>query len=164
MMANVFDFAKLRRLITIYAVVQGGLVLLLVFVAMGLQGGLAAVGRGDLFMKSIVATLAIQAAMFYPIYKFSTREAGLAIESMRQGLAADDLKALRNKRLMGDVIKVGIFCFFLIFIVTASSKTMQPTAMKFVLSLIYFNFILTYLSYFQCFNFVAKREMKAKAG
>jgi hypothetical protein len=41
---------------------------------------------------------------------------------------------------------------------------MQPTAMKFVLSLIYFNFILTYLSYFQCFNFVAKREMKAKAG
>jgi membrane protein involved in colicin uptake len=55
-MPAVFDFKKLRRLIKIYAVVQVVLVALLVFVAMNFQAGLAGMGRGELFMKSIIIT------------------------------------------------------------------------------------------------------------
>lgn len=161
-MSTGFDFKKLRRLINIYAVVQIGLVALLIYVAMNFQVGLASIGRGDLFNKSILITLLMQLAMFYPVYKFAAREAALAIEAVQAGLTSEQLKSQRNKRLVGDVIKAGVFCFYLAFTLLVSSKNLPGAAAKFVLSMIFFNFILTYLSYFQCFNFAAKREMKAK--
>lgn len=154
-MSTTFDFKKLRRLITIYAVVQVVLVGLLVYVAMNFQAGLVMEGRGFRFMHSIVVTLLMQLALFWPINKFAVREARLAVEAMAVGLTPDELKAQRNKRLMGDVIKSGIFCFYLIFAYRAPAD-------KFFQSMIFFNFILTYLCYFQCFNFAAKREIKAR--
>lgn len=154
-MSRTFDFKKLRRLIVIYAVVQVFLVGLLVYVAMNFQAGLAMEGRGFRFMHSVIATLVIQLALFWPINKFAVREAGLAIDGSAAGLTPEELKAQRNKRLIGDVIKSGIFCFYLIF-------TYRAPADKFFQSMIFFNFILTYLCYFQCFNFAVKREMKAK--
>ena len=161
-MPEVFDFKKLRRLITIYAVVQVFLVGLLVYVAMVFQGGLAAVGRGALFNKSILITLLVQLFFFYPIYKFAGREAGLAVAASREGLTPEELKSQRNKRLIGDVVKSGAFCFFLAFIMVVSNKSLDLVQSRFVYSIIFFNFILTYLCYFQSFNFAARREMKEK--
>jgi hypothetical protein len=161
-MSTVFDFKKLRRLINIYAVVQAGLVALLIYVAMNFQAGLVSIGRGELFNKSIIITLLMQLAMFYPVYKFASREASLAVDAVEEGLTAEQQKSQRNKRLVGDVIKAGVFCFYLAFTLLISSKNLDLPAKRFVLSMIFFNFILTYLSYFQCFNFAAKREMKLK--
>ena len=162
-MPAVFDFKKLRRLITIYAIVQVFLIGLLIYVAMVFQGGLAAAGRGALFNKSILITLLAQLAVFYPVYKFAGREAGLAVAATQAGLTPDELKSQRNKRLLGDIIKAGVFCFYLVFILVVGKKPLEPPAKIFVFSMIFFNFILTYLCYFQCFNFAAKREMKAKS-
>lgn len=161
-MSTGFDFKKLRRLINIYAVVQIGLIVLLIYVAMNFQAGLASIGRGELFNKSIIITLLMQLAMFYPVYKFASREAVLAVDAVGEGLTTEQQKSQRNKRLIGDVIKAGVFCFYLAFTLLISSKSLELPAKRFVLSMIFFNFILTYLSYFQCFNFVAKREMKLK--
>lgn len=149
-MSKGFDFKKLRRLIMIYNVVQILLVVLLVLMALYFQAGL-----GALFFKSIIITLVVQLFVFYPISLFAGREARREVASVAIGLTPEELKALRNKRLVGDVVRSGVFCFFLIFIYSAPAH-------PFVLSLIFFSFILTYLSYFQCFTFVAKRAMKTE--
>ncbi len=160
-MPTVFDFKKLRRLINIYAVVQVVLVALLVYTALIFQAGLNADGRGDLFNKSIIATLLMQLAFFYPIYKFGSREAGLAVDSLRSGQTPAELKSLRNRRLVGDVVKSAVFCFYIVFSWKAPASS--AAASKFFQSMIFFNFILTYLCYFQCFNFAAKKIMKEKS-
>ncbi len=155
-MSTGFDSKKLRRTTYIYAVVQVALIALLIFMAMNFQAGLEAQGRGFRFTQSIVVTLVMQLLIFYPVFKFAAREAKLMVESLAPGLTPEQLKDQRSKRIMGDVIKIGIFFFFIIF-------TWRAPADRFVQSIIFFNFILTYLSYFQCFNFVAKREIKGKA-
>ena|SRR6185369_4570343 len=154
-MPAAFDFKKLRRLITIHTVIQIALVVLLLYIAMLFQGALHAEGRGFRFMHSIISSLVIQMILFYPLNKFATREAKLAVDGAAIGLTPEEMKSQRNKRLVGDVIKSGIFCFYVIFAWRAPSD-------RFFLSIIFFTFILTYLSYFQCFNFAAKREMKEK--
>ncbi len=151
-----FDFKKLRRLIKIYAVVQAALVVLLLYVALLFLANL-----GPLFWKSILITLVIQLINFYPVNMFATREARREVSATAVGLTPEELKGLRNQRMVGDVIKMAVFSFFLIFVYKAP-VTASMQANRFYQSLIFFNFILTYLSYFQCFNFAAKREMKAK--
>jgi len=140
--------------------VQVVLVALLIYTALLFQAGLAADGKGFLFTKSILATLLMQLAFFYPIYKFATREAGLAIETLQSGLTPAELKSLRNRRLVGDVVKSAVFCFYVVF--SWKVPASNAAATKFFLSMIFFNFILTYLCYFQCFNFAAKKLMKEK--
>ena len=150
-MAKVFDFKKLRRFIMIYGVVQLFLVGLLIFVAIHFQMALQA-----RFIQSVVASLVIQLALFYPINRFAAKEAEREIETSAVGLNVDELKALRSKRLLGDVIKWAVLIFFITFIVRA------PKHPLFV-SIIFFSFVLTILTYFQCFNFSAKRLMKEKS-
>lgn len=155
-MSTSFDFKKLRRLIKIYAVVQALLVLLLIFVALQFQATI-----GPLFWKSVIITLIIQLVNFYPIYLFANREAKREIEALAPSLTQEQFKSQRQKRLIGEVVKMSIFAFFLIFTWTVKpAPTIAGT--RFVYSLIFFSFILTYLTYFQCFNFAAKREMKIK--
>ena len=155
-MSTGFDFKKLRRLIMIYAVVQVMLVVLLIFVALQFQAGL-----GPLFWKSVIITLIIQLVNFYPIYLFANREAKREIAALAPSLTPEEFKSQRQKRLIGEVVKMSVFAFFVIFAYSAP-VTANVQANRFVQSLIFFNFILTYLTYFQCFNFAAKREMKAK--
>ena len=154
-MSSRFDFKKLRRFTMIYAVVQIVLVLLLVYMAVTFQAGLQLEGRPQRFFHSIVASLIIQLALFYPIWRFAGREAAREVDACEIGLDAERLKAMRTKRTVGDVIKSGVFIFFITFIYKAPQD-------RFVLSVLFFTFILTFLSYFQCFNFAAKKEMKAK--
>jgi magnesium-transporting ATPase (P-type) len=155
-MAKAFDFKRMRRVIMIYGVVQLFLVGLLVYMAVHFQSGLLSEGRPQRFLHSVVATLVIQLALFYPINRFAAKEAEREVEACAVGLGIEELKALRSKRMVGDVIKAAIFLFFITFIYKAPKDL-------FVLSLIFFSFILTFLSYFQCYNFSAKRLMKEKS-
>jgi hypothetical protein len=151
-----FDFKKLRRLIMIHVVVQALLVLLLIYIALLFQGSL-----GPLFWKSIIITLVIQLVNFYPINFFAGKEAKREVAAVAFNLTQEEFKSQRTKRIIGEVIKMAVFAFFLIFAWSAP-VTANVQANRFTQSLIFFNFILTYLTYFQCFNFAAKREIKAK--
>ena len=150
-MTAALDFARIRRLIRIYAVVQVLLVVLLIYMAVNFQARLSS----DRFMKSVVITLLIQLALFYPINKFANREAGREIDSCATGLTPEQLKSLRTKRLIGDSVKVGVVIFYVTFILKAPAH-------PFFLGTLYFTFILTVLSYFQCFNFAARRRIRGQ--
>jgi hypothetical protein len=150
-MASVFDFKKLRRFTKIYAVVQVFLTALLFYMAMHFQADL-----GERFLNSVIATLVIQLILFYPINRFAVREARREVDACETGLSFDALKKLRTSRTIGEGVKVGAFLFFFTFIFK-----MPPN--KFILSTTFLTFILTFLCYFQCFNFAAKRLMAGKS-
>ena len=151
-MAKVFDFKKLRIFIKIFGVVQLLLIGLLVYMAFIFQ---ALLPKG--FNFSVLATLVIQIALFYPVYRFAVREATRDIESSAVGLTGDELKKFRTSRMISDTCKWAYFIFYAIFAYKA------PNEIKQVLCIMVFSFILTTLTYFQCYNFVAKRLMKEKS-
>ena len=151
-MAAAYDFTKLRRLLTIHLVVQIGLVMLLVAVSWLFQQKIA-----DRFLNCVVISLLIQLGLFFPIRSLTAKEVAREIASAALGLTPADLQALRRKRVIADVIKSSVFLFFFIFILRLPEKPV-------VLTIAYFTFILTCLSYFQCFNFAARREMRDRTG
>ena len=152
-MAAAYDFTKLRKLLTIHLVVQSCLVILLLAVSWLFQQKIA----DRLFLNCIIASLLIQVGIFFPLKSLTAREVNREIGSSLLGLTPDDLKQLRRKRVIADIIKSSVFLFFIIFIYRLPEKPV-------VLAIAFFTFILTCLAYFQCFNFTAKREMKAKGG
>jgi hypothetical protein len=156
MMASVFNFKKLRRFIRIYAAVQVFMIALLIYMAVFFQAGLRAEGRPQRFFHSVVVSLVIQLILFYPINRFAVREAEREVDACAEGLSFEQLKTFRSSRTIGDVIKSGVLLFF----ITFSYKAPQD---QFVLSVIYFSCILTFLSYLQCFNFSAKRAMAGRS-
>jgi hypothetical protein len=150
-MAKAFDFKKMRTFIKIYGVVQVVLIGLLVFMAIHFQVVLQA-----RFFLSVIVTLAIQLALFYPINRFAAKEAEREVETSVIGLSAEELKALRSKRMLADAIKWAVLIFFITFLLRAPNHPL-------FMSMIYFSFIVTMLTYFQCYNFSAKRLMKEKS-
>ena len=150
-MAAAYDFTKLRRLLNIHLAIQIVLVALLVAVSWLFQQKLA-----DRFLNGVIFTRVIQLGLFFPIKSLTSREVDREIASSAIGLTPDDLQALRRRRVFADVIKSSIFLFFFIFIFRLPEKPI-------ILAIAYFTFILTCLSYFQCFNFAARREMRAKS-
>jgi hypothetical protein len=153
MMTNSFDFTKLRRLTIIYLVVQIFLTILLVFMAMNFQTKLA--GHSPGFLNSVIITFVIQLGLFFPINKFANWEARREADGAAKGLTPEETKKIRTRRMIGDVAKTSLFGFFVVFFLRAPKN-------DFILSVIFFTFITTYLSYIQNFNFAAKREMKAR--
>lgn len=149
-MANSFEFKRLRRLTTIYYVVQAFMLVLFGASAFWLQVN----ASSQIFISSLIRAVVVQLILFYPIYKFAAYEARREVSSCRTTLTPDESMALRRKRVTGDIVKSAIFIFFIMFIVRA------PQAPG-ILFPILFVFILTTLCYFQCFNFVARQEMKA---
>ena len=150
-MAATYDFRKLRRLLTIHLVVQIGFVALLAWASWLFQQSLA-----DRFLNSVIFSLAIQVGLFFPIRRLTAKEVEREIASSAIGLTSADLQALRKKRVIADIIKSSVFLFFIIFILRLPEKPV-------ILAIAYFTFILTCLSYFQCFNFTARREMKLRS-
>ena len=150
-MASSFDFKKLRLFIKIYAAVQVFLIALLIYMAFLFQASL-----GQRFFKSVMIALVIQLALFYLVNLFAAREAKREVDASEVGLAVEKLRAFRTSRTIGDVVKAGVFLFFITFIFKAPDN-------KFVLCTTFLTFILTFLSYFQCFNFAAKRAMAEKS-
>jgi len=144
---------------TIYRVVQGLLVCLLIYVAYKFQINFAAMGKPEKFMSSIVATIVVQLLLLYPIYRLAWRDVGVEIEGSTVGLTTEALAALRKKRLLGDLWKFSAVGFFLAFVsLVPDAKT--ATGAPVILAIIIFSFLLMCLTYFQCFNFSAKKRMK----
>jgi hypothetical protein len=154
-MKKSYDFGKLKKLMTLYLFVQAFLVLLLAFVGFGFQMKMRAMGKPELFTSSALAALVIQLVLFYLINKFARSEAEREVESSATPSTSEEQAAFRKKRLIGDFIKAGVFIFFVTFI-------MRAPDVPFVQCTIFITFILTFLTYFQCYNFAAKRLMKGK--
>lgn len=150
-MAKSYDFKKQRIFIKIFGVAQVFLIGLLAYMAVLFQSALQ-----QQFIKSVVASLVIQLALFYPVYRFATREATREVDACNTGLTGDELKSFRTKRMISDTCKWAYFIFFVAFVYKIKPE------FKFILSVIIFTFILTTLTYLQCYNFVAKRLMKEK--
>jgi len=154
-----FDFKRLNRTMTIYRVVQALLVCMLIYVAYIFQNNFALMGRPEKFISSIVAAIVIQLLLLYPIYRLAWRDAGVEMEGSAVGLTAEALAALRKKRLLGDLWKFSAVGFFLAF-VTLVPDVKKAAGAPVILAIIIFSFLLMCLTYFQCFNFSAKKRMK----
>jgi len=152
-MPGTSNYKKVARTIKIFAVAQIGLVAMLVYMAILFQGKFQAIGRAEGFMYAVIASFVIQMLCFYPIYKFSGKEAERDLSLTSTNLGKDEIKVLSKKKRYSDIIKFSVFCFFTMFILQAPSVPL-------ILSVLYFSFILTILSYLQCYNFAARRLMK----
>lgn len=140
---------RVKRQMLIHTVVQVFFIVLLLFVAWHFQQVFAAKGETQVFYNSIFFTFVLQAALFYPIYRFAANEARGEI-AVQGATTPDELKTLRKKRILGDFIKAIAFIFYATFI------SLSPPA-TFVLSTTFFSFIATTVTYLQSFNFCAKR-------
>jgi len=154
-----FDFKRLNRTLVIYRVAQGLLMCLLIYVAYIFQNNFSMMGKPEKFMASIIATIVIQLLLVYPIYRLAWRDAGVEIEGSAIGLTKEALAALRKKRLLGDLWKFSAVGFFLAFVTMVPDSKKAAGASQ-VLAIILFSFLLMCLTYYQCFNFSAKKRMK----
>jgi hypothetical protein len=154
-----FDFKRLKRTMTIYRVVQGLLLCLLVYVAIIFQNNFSMLGKPDKFISSIITTIVIQLLLLYPIYRLAWRDVGVEVEGCAVGLTPESLAALRKKRLLGDLWKFSAVGFFLAF-VSLVPDAKKAAGAPIVLAIIIFSFLLMCLTYFQCFNFSAKKRIK----
>lgn len=154
-MASGFDFKRLRRTTVIHLVVQVFLLVLLCGSAFVLLGKIPS----QFFINTIIRVIAVQAILFYPIYKFASSDALREIDAAQVNLSDDELNALRRKRVFSDILKGALIIFFVAFIMllrTPSSAPQIPFSILFI-------FLLSYLTYLQCFNYVAKRLMREKS-
>jgi hypothetical protein len=154
-----YDFIKMNRTITIYRVVQTLLLCLLIFVAYKFQVNFALLGKAEKFMSCVYATIVIQLLLLYPIYRLAWRDVGVEIEGSAVGLTKEAMAALRKKRMLGDLWKFSAVGFFLAF-VSLVPDAKKAAGAPVVLAIIIFSFLLMCLTYFQCFNFSAKKRMK----
>ena len=152
-----YNFTRLKRLMLIYRVVQVALLGLLLFMAFNFQKLFTLMGVPALFMQSIIAAIAFQLMMTYPAWLLARRDVAVEIESSQTGLTGDQLLALRRRRLVGDLWKLCVMGFFIVFIMMAPDVT-KTRAMSSVLGATYFGFLLISITYFQCFNFLARRK------
>ena len=155
-MARVFDFSKVNKGVKIYGFVQALLVILLVFMAVYFQGGLQAEGRPERFLHSVIVSVVIQFILFYFLKRFAASDVDRDIESTANDLTPDDVKKLRKKRIYSEYFKSAFVLFYFTFAYLAPKD-------RFVLSVIFISFILTLITYFQCYNFLAKKAIKEKS-
>jgi hypothetical protein len=143
---------RLRRTLLIHRVVQAVLCVLLVYMALHFQQLFAAKGMPQVFRNSLLATLLLQVVLFFPLRRFASTEAQRELAVAAAGTDADRHKQLRQQRLIGDTIKGAVFLGFATFIMIAPPAT-------FVLSTAFFCFIVTVVTYLQCFNFSVRRGL-----
>jgi len=149
-MPGILDLKRINKTIKIFAVVQVVLMALLVFTAINFQIKLGMLGRGDQFMSGVIATFVIQLGLFYPIFKFAAKEANRDFSLVGRTLDKEETKAFSKKKRWADIIKMATFGFFVIFMLAAPADPL-------VLSVIFYSFTLTILTYLQCYNFFAKK-------
>lgn len=152
-----YDFTRLKRLTIIYNVVQVGLFGLFLFMAYNFMLVFARYGLSGYFIKSIGMSVVIQLIMFYPAWWLSRQDLEIEVGTSLVGATPEQLVALRRKRMIGDIWKLSVLGAFVVFV------TMVPGVDKgrgaaLILSVAYFGFLLTSLTYFQCFNYHAKRR------
>jgi hypothetical protein len=145
---------RIRKTLIIHRIVQIVLIALLLYMALHFQQTFQAkYGNLRPFYNSLIATLLIQVALFFPIRKFADKEANRELgAAAKVTLTIDEQKQLRTQRLFSDFIKASVFIFFAAFILIA------PPA-GFVLSTTFFCCIGTVVSYLQNFNFAVRRQL-----
>ena len=153
------DYKKLKRQMMIYRIVQTILTGLLIVLAIVFQGQFAALHKPGQFISSIMAAVAVQLLLIYPVYRLAWRDAGVEIEGSQPNLTPEQLTALRKKRLIGDMWKFCGMAFYMVFVALAPDAKKAVGAIPVLASTI-FSFLLTCLLYFQCFNFSAKKRIK----
>jgi len=144
---------KLKKTMKIFTVVQFGLLALLVYMAVNFQGQLRAIGRANNFMYGVITASLIQLILFFPIKKFAAKEADRDLYLSTTTLSKEEMKVYSKKKRYSDIAKMSTFGFFIIFIIGAPADPL-------VLSVIYYSFVLTILTYLQCYNFAAKKLMQ----
>ena len=145
---------KLKKTMKIFAVVQLGLLALLIYMAMNFQAQLQMIGRGHNFMVGVIAASVIQLILFFPIKKFAAKEADRDLYLSTTTLSKEEMKVYSKKKRYSDIAKMCTFAFYIIFILGMRSP--DPV----VLSVVYYSFVLTVLTYLQCYNFAAKKLMR----
>jgi hypothetical protein len=143
---------RLHRTLTIHRVVQFLLFALLIYMALHFQQLFQAKGTPHIFRNSLLATLLLQLAIFLPLRRFAGNEARRELAAAATSTTVEAQKQLRQQRLFGDTIKGAVFLGFAAFILVAPPAT-------FVLSTAFFCFIVTVITYLQCFNFALRRSL-----
>lgn len=145
---------RVRWQMTIYTAMQVLFAILLLYMAVQFQQVFRAKGMPEIFLNSVLFTLGIQLLVFYPIYRFSLAEARREIAAT-QTTAVAELQQIRKQRIYNDFLKATVFIFFATFLWKSPPVT-------FALSTAFFSFMLTVLTYLQCFNFAAKRLLRGE--
>jgi hypothetical protein len=148
-MSTTMEYGKMNKVIKIFGVVQLGLIALLVYMAVNFQEKLRMVGREYRFMHGVLASFVVQLLILYPIFKFAEKEAKRDL-TLTRNPTREEAKALAKEKRTADIMKISGLGFFVVFIVASPSD-------PFILSVIYYSFILTILTYLQCYNFAARK-------
>lgn len=154
-----YNFTRLKRLIVIYNVVQIGLFGLLLFMAYNFMIAFAKYGMQGAFLKSFGMAVVIQLLLMYPALWLSRKDAEVEVETSLVGITPDQLVALRRRRMIGDIWKLSALGAFVVFVAMSPSVDKGRGA-SLILAIAYFAFLLVAMTYFQCFNFSAKRRCK----
>ncbi len=141
---------RLRHTLLIHRIVQVVLCALLIYMALHFQQIFQANAAPHIFRNSLIATLLLQLALFFPLRHFAGNEARRELAAASAQTSVEQQKALRQQRLLSDIIKGAVFLGFATFIMMAPPAT-------FVLSTAFFCFIVTVITYLQCFNFALRR-------
>lgn len=152
-----YDFTRLRRLAIIYNVVQVGLFGLLLFMAYNFMLAFAKYGISGLYLKSFGMSVAIQLICMYPIWWLARKDVEVEVDTSRNGVTPDELLALRRRRLIGDIWKISALGAFVVFVAMTPGVDKGRGA-SMILAISYYSFLLVSLTYFQCFNFIAKKR------
>lgn len=156
-MADTLDLKKLNKTIKIFAVAQFGLIAILIYTAVNFQQRLQAIGRGYRFMNGVIYAFVIQMIVFYPIFRFASKEAERDFSLVCGTLNQEQTKEAAKKKRWADVVKIAAMGFYFIFALAAPPE-------PFLLSIIMYSFLLTILTYLQCYSFAMKKLTKgAKA-
>ncbi|WP_224984039.1 hypothetical protein [Geomonas agri] len=153
-MAATLDQKKINKTIKIFAVAQFGLIALLIYTAVNFQQRLQALNRGYRFMSGVIYAFVIQVLLFYPIFRFASKEAERDLALAGKEPTPEEAKEFAKKKRWTDVTKMSVLGFYFIFALAAPAD-------PFVLSVIIYSFLLTVLTYLQCYSFAVKKGSKA---
>lgn len=145
---------RLQRTLLIHRTMQILLCILLIYMALHFQQLFLARGMPQVFRNSLLTTLLLQFIVFLPLHRFANREARRELAAAARQVTAEQQRQLRQQRLFGDILKGAVFLGFAVFIIIAPPAT-------FVLSTAFFCFIVTVVTYLQCFNYSVRRGLAA---
>jgi hypothetical protein len=123
---------------------------MLTFAKYGIQGA---------FFKSFGIAVGIQLLLMYPAWWLSRQDVEIEVDGSLVGITPEQQVLLRRKRMIGDIWKLSVLGAFVVFVAMAPGVDKARGA-SIILAIAYFAFLLVALTYFQCFNFIAKKRRK----
>lgn len=157
-----YDFTRLKRLAVIYTVVQIGLLGLLLFMAYNFLMAFARYGMQEAIFTSIGISVVVQLLFMFPAWWLAKQDVEIEVASSLVGITPDQQAALRRKRMIGDIWKLAALGAVVVFI-AMSPGVDKGRGASLILATSYFSFLLVSITYFQCFNFIAKKRRNEHA-